>query len=58
MPSDRRDDSDIRAREKPNESPKKPYRTPRMVTYGNLRQLALAKGGSKNDGSGNPVSKA
>ncbi len=28
---------------------KKPYRTPRLVTYGNLAQLALAKGGTKND---------
>lgn len=37
---------------------KKPYRSPRLVTYGNLPQLALAKGGTKNDGPGTPASKA
>jgi hypothetical protein len=38
--------------------PKTPYRTPRLVTYGNLRELALAKGGTKVDqGPGNPPSK-
>ena len=29
---------------------KRPYRTPRLVTYGNLRELTLAKAGSKSDG--------
>ena len=38
--------------------PKRPYRAPRLITYGNLRELALAKGGMKNDaGQGNPDSK-
>ena len=37
--------------------PKRPYRTPRLVTYGNLRELALAKGGAKGDGGGVPASK-
>ena len=37
---------------------KRPYRTPRLVTYGNLRELALAKGGTKNDaGPTQPASK-
>ena len=37
---------------------KRPYRTPRLVTYGNLRELALAKGGAKVDaGPTNPPSK-
>jgi hypothetical protein len=38
--------------------PQRPYRTPRLVTYGNLRELALAKGGTLGDGIGKPVSKA
>lgn len=36
---------------------KRPYRTPRLVTYGNLRELALAKAGIRADGPGAPVSK-
>ena len=36
---------------------KRPYRAPRLVTYGNLRELALAKGGPNADGPGNPHSK-
>ena len=34
-------------------SGKKPYRSPRLVVYGNLRRLTKitgAKGGTKNDG--------
>jgi hypothetical protein len=37
---------------------KQPYRTPRLTTYGDLRGLALQKGGSKNDGCGAPKSRA
>ena len=37
---------------------KKLYRTPRLVTYGNLRDLSLGSGGGKNDGVGNPKSRA
>ena len=38
--------------------PKRPYRAPRLITYGDLRELALAKGGSKNDpGPTSPNSK-
>jgi hypothetical protein len=36
---------------------KRAYRTPRLVTYGNLRELALAKGGAKNDSGPTPNSK-
>ncbi|MBI4014060.1 MAG: lasso RiPP family leader peptide-containing protein [Candidatus Rokubacteria bacterium] len=38
--------------------PKKPYRTPRVTVYGDLRRLTLAKPGSKNDGAGRPRTKA
>jgi hypothetical protein len=38
--------------------PKRPYRTPRLVVYGRLNELALEKGGVKGDGKGNPASKA
>jgi hypothetical protein len=38
--------------------PKRSYRRPRLVMYGNLRELALAKGGAKGDGGGTPPSKA
>jgi hypothetical protein len=32
-------------------SPKrKPYRSPKLVVYGNLRRLTKAKGGQKGDG--------
>jgi hypothetical protein len=37
---------------------KRPYRTPRLVTYGTLRELALQKAGNKNDGHGEPKSRA
>jgi hypothetical protein len=36
---------------------KKPYRTPRLVTHGDLRKLALGGGGKKNDGKKKPRSK-
>jgi hypothetical protein len=39
------------------EQRKRPYRAPRLVTYGNLRELALAKGGLNLDGPGSPRSK-
>jgi hypothetical protein len=46
---------------KPNEADgkaKRQYKTPRLTTYGNLRQLALQKGGSKSDGgAGEPKSR-
>lgn len=36
---------------------KKPYRPPRLVAYGDLRTLTMAKGGNKNDGGGKPATK-
>ena len=33
---------------------KKRYSTPRLVAYGNLRDITKAKGGSKGDGGGVP----
>lgn len=35
---------------------KRPYHSPRLVVYGDLRRLTKAKGGSKND-SGAPKTK-
>jgi len=37
---------------------KKPYRTPRLVIYGNLRDLSLGTGGGKGDGPIVPKSSA
>jgi len=37
---------------------RKPYTAPRMTEYGDLRRIALAKGGSKGDGAGKPATKA
>lgn len=39
------------------EPQKRPYRTPRLVTYGKLRELSLVKGGMKSDGGGSPPSR-
>jgi hypothetical protein len=36
---------------------KKPYRPPRLVAYGDLRTLTMAKGGSRADGGGKPSTK-
>lgn len=38
-------------------SAKKPYATPRLVTHGDLRKLALGTGGKRADGKGKPASK-
>lgn len=38
-------------------SPRKPYHAPRLVEYGDLRTITRAKGGTGNDGGGNPPSK-
>lgn len=48
---------------KPTGSKKKPYRSPRLVVYGDLRRLTAlvappaVKGGSKSDGGGRPKTK-
>ena len=36
---------------------KKPYRSPQLVTYGDLRTLTRTKGGTSNDGQGKPRTK-
>ena len=36
------------------EDKKKPYRTPRLVEYGDLRTITRAKGGNMDDGTGEP----
>ena len=37
---------------------RKPYRTPRLVAYGNLRDITMVKGGLKSDGGGsNPATR-
>ena len=38
-------------------APKRQYSTPRLIEHGDLRRIALAKGGSKFDGAGKPVTK-
>lgn len=54
---DRQSDSHDGEQAEPSTPSKKTYRTPRLVTYGSLPELALAKGGSRADGGGNPQSK-
>jgi hypothetical protein len=52
------DGDSLAAQKEVGDGRKRPYRTPRLVTYGNLRELALAKGGTKNDGGpAQPASK-
>ena len=51
-----------RSSDKPSDRPsssgaKKPYRAPRLIVYGDLREITKAKGGSKGDGGGNPATK-
>lgn len=36
---------------------KKPYRPPRLVVYGDLRRLTMAKGGTSADGGGKAKTK-
>jgi hypothetical protein len=36
---------------------RKPYRAPRLVEYGDLRKITLAKGGNKNDDPTPPATK-
>jgi hypothetical protein len=51
-------DSGRSAGDRPAAQSKKVYRTPRLVTYGNLRDLSLGAGGGKSDGAGPPRSRA
>ncbi len=37
--------------------PKKPYRPPRLVVYGDLRRLTLSKKGTRADGAGKPATR-
>jgi hypothetical protein len=38
---------------------KKPYQAPRLAVYGDLRHIAMVKGGTKADGGkGSPATKA
>ncbi|MFQ5946351.1 MAG: lasso RiPP family leader peptide-containing protein [Anaerolineae bacterium] len=34
------------------------YRPPRLVVYGDLRRLTMAKGGTSGDGGGKPKTKS
>lgn len=45
-------------RPKTTDQKRKPYRPPRLVVYGDLRSLTMAKGGTKGDGTGKPATKA
>ena len=52
-------DADSAARE-PGESArtKKPYQAPRLAVYGDLRHIAMVKGGARGDaGKGSPATK-
>ena len=43
----------------PGSQGKKPYRSPQLVVYGDLRHLTMgAKGGTANDGTGAPKSRS
>ena len=39
-------------READTTSSRKPYVTPRLIKYGNLRELTQTKGGTASDGTG------
>jgi hypothetical protein len=41
----------------PAASAKKPYRAPRLVEYGDLRKITLAKGGNMGDDPTPPATK-
>lgn len=41
----------------PSAPEKKPYRTPRLVEYGDLRTITRGKGGNMSDGTGQPPTK-
>ncbi|HTM27272.1 MAG TPA: hypothetical protein VL225_18865 [Vicinamibacterales bacterium] len=57
-PSDDQADGKTPPREEPLRQARKPYRSPRLITYGKLPQLALVKGGARGDGGGGaPASK-
>ena len=52
---DRHGEESPRSQTPPRE---KPYRTPRLVAYGNLRDITMVKGGLRQDGnSNNPFTK-
>jgi hypothetical protein len=42
----------------PPTPPKRPYRAPSLKVHGDFRKLTAAKGGTSNDGSGKPNTKA
>lgn len=46
-----------RAHGSPTPTQKKPYRTPRLTVYGDLRNITRQKGGSKSDGGQVPKTK-
>ncbi len=41
----------------PVKTGKKPYTPPKLVVYGNLRELTMAKGGVSQDGTGKPATR-
>ena len=48
-----KDQPRTRTIEPPAETPKKkPYRTPRLVEYGDLQTITQGKGGNMDDGAG------
>ena len=57
-PFEKKSDPDPSVAERAATESKKVYRTPRLVTYGNVRDLALGAGGGKSDGVGPPRSRA
>ena len=41
----------------PETGSRKPYSTPRLIVYGNLQRLTMAKGGARSDGVGKAVTR-
>jgi len=42
---------------RPPQATKKEYRAPRLIEYGNLKSIVMAKRGRRNDGGGKPKTK-
>ena len=47
------------SKQKPGAAPakKKPYTAPRVVEYGDLRKIVMAKRSNRNDNTGGPATK-
>lgn len=58
MPDHAEDDARDKTLGQGHESARKPYQSPKLTVYGDLpRLVAMAKPGSRGDGSGKPKTK-